>query len=512
MKKLIALALAMLMLLPCFAAMAEGFDKHVTFTINTTHSNSSMDYNNDNLYKYVSEKFNFDYEVWPVSKDAQSEKLRAWINGGTMPDSVTWRNFDYQEYVTYAEQGLLGALPEGWEQAYPNLFEMVDNTGLYEKMKVDGETYGIPHATFARYAGMDTYVNHLSIYYRKDWVEQLGLPAFGASITLSQLAEYIQLSIEKDLAGNGNTLGLSVDPGYNMNFFMLFCDVDWDAFMKTEEGYVLCAKDPRVVEAIKLSRDWYERGLTSPDFYLNAQADAINAFTSGIAAAMFHNCAITSYAGYKTTFDESTGLDSDDCIGIAAIADDEGVVRAIETGNYWSATFFAPESSQEVLNRVLAIMDWACSVDGQMAIMMGVPGETWEYDANGEIVMLTEMNEKGAYPATADLYNSYSVFRALGILADDFGFINPSNDPSIIQQVLDMYAVKQTGSIIMLDYDYEFFASDNKANFSMDFEDEITRLVIAKDIDVAAEWAAFIDKNESMWQPVIDDLNKAFIK
>ena len=89
------------------SAFAEGFiNKYdvsaydttdpVTFTINSTHSNSDMDYKGDNLYKTVSQLFNFEYDVWPVSKDSQNEKLRVWINSGTMPDIVTWRNFDYQ--------------------------------------------------------------------------------------------------------------------------------------------------------------------------------------------------------------------------------------------------------------------------------------------------------------------------------------------------------------------------------------------------------------------------------
>ena len=111
MKKILSLVLALVMLLGTFA-MAE----HVSFTVNGTHTNSNMDYNHDALYDYIAQMFDFDYEVFPVSKDAQSEKIRTWVNGGTMPDSVTMRDFDYQWYVSSAEQGLLAPLPEGWEE------------------------------------------------------------------------------------------------------------------------------------------------------------------------------------------------------------------------------------------------------------------------------------------------------------------------------------------------------------------------------------------------------------
>lgn len=508
-------------------AFAEGFiNKYdvsaydttdpVTFTINSTHSNSDMDYKGDNLYKTVSQLFNFEYDVWPVSKDSQNEKLRVWINSGTMPDIVTWRNFDYQEYSTYAEQGLLGALPEGWEDKYPNLFEMLKMTGLYEQMKMeDGFVYGIPHATFARFSGMDTVVNHLSIYYRKDWAEKVGVAAYfeDGVVTLDELAEYNKLCIEQDLAGNGNTLGLCVDPEYMTELFMLFSGTNYDTFQKGENGYEWCFGKESVLNSIKLANDWYNKGLIDPDFYLKPSADAIAGFNSGIGASMYHNCAISSYMGYKTTFDESTGLDSDIVMGIAVIADDQNVTKAIQTANYWSATFFSPDIEEATLTRLLSLMDWFCSEEGQLTAVCGPWGEAWDYDENGNVIMLTQKDENGAYPGTADLYKSYNVFRCLGILPDDFSFVNPSNDPLVVKDVTAMYAVKQTGDIIPLDYDYEFFSSESKANYSLKLEEEVTRLAIMKpDGDIQAEWQKFIDANVGIWQPVIDDLNAEFYK
>ena len=331
MKKILALLLC-LMLIGTVSALAE-YDTHVNFTINAGHTNAAMDYNSDNLYKLVSEKFNFDYEVFPVSKDAQDDKIRIWINGGTMPDSVTWRNFNYQEYVSYAQQGLIAPLPDGWEETYPNLYGMIKTSGIYDQMIVDGATYGIPHATFARFSGMDKVVNHLSVYYRKDWAEKLGIEMDNVT-TLSELETYIRACIDNDMAGNGNTLGLSDDPDNMTNFWMLFAGVDHDAFMKGENGYEWCFANEGVLRAVKLANEWYGKGLLDPDFYLNQSADAINNFTSGIASCMFYNCAISSYLGYKTTFEESTGLNGEDCLAITTIAEEDGTPLAIETNNW----------------------------------------------------------------------------------------------------------------------------------------------------------------------------------
>ena len=168
--------------------------------------------------------------------------------------------------------------------------------------------------------------------------------------------------------------------------------------------------------------------------------------------------------------------------------------------------------SEEKLDRLLTIMNWTCTQDGQLTVVVGVPGETWEYDENGDVKMLTEKDENGNYPSTPDLYNSYNIFRSLGILPDDYSFVNPSNEKLVVEQIKAVYAAKERGYIIPLDYDYEFFASDAKSQFSLDFQDEITRIILLKDADVAAEWNNFLNMNKAIWEPVITDLNNEFFK
>ncbi|MDL2318099.1 hypothetical protein LJC74_03265 [Eubacteriales bacterium OttesenSCG-928-A19] len=512
MKKLVSVLLVLLLCTASLSALAE-YDTKVSFTINSTHSNASMDYNSDALYAFFAEKFNFEYDVWPVAKDAQSEKVRVWINGGTMPDTLTWRDFNtnYQEFVIYAEQGLLAPLPEGWEEAYPNLYDMVQSTGMYEKMQVDGETYAIPHATFSRYVDIEPLPSHMNVYYRKDWVEALGLEPFGTVVTMEQLKEYLTLAIKNDMAQNGNTLGLCDYPTNLTMLFTMFGRVQYNQFMRTEDGYALAAAQPGFTDTIKHGREWYADGVLDPDYYLISWAEATNNFTSGVSASMYGSCAVTSYMAYKATFRDSTGLDPDECIGVAAIAADDGTTYINETDNFWSATFFSPDIAPETFDRILSVMDYICTEEGQMVSMLGVKGETWDLDGDGNIVMLTEQDENGNYPATADLYNSFNVFRCLGILADDFGFVSPSSDPRVVEQILACYAAKGEGVINPTDYDYAFFASDNKANFSMDFVNEITRLIITPDLDIDAEWSAYLETNKAMWQPVVDDLNAAFV-
>ena len=510
MKRFLAMLLVAMLVLTG-SALAE-YDPHVDITVNGTHTNSNMDYNHDELYDYITGMFNFDYEVFPVSKDAQAEKIRVWVNGGTMPDVIGLRDVQYQEYVNYAEQGLICPLPDDWQERYPNLYEqMLGCMGeeQFSKFEVDGAFYGICHARNYRFNPVEKLVDHVSVYYRKDWAQQLGF-TFDDVITISEMHDYLRACIDNDMAGNGNTIGMTEEPGRLATFFTMFADVDYEKFYKTEDGYAWGFANDTVLESIKRANQWYSEGLIDQDFYLHQSAEAISNFTSGVAAFMFGNCAASSYLGYKQSFDEATGLNSDECVAIATIATDDGVTRAKEVQNWWSLSIFNPDIDPEKLDRILTVMDWFSTEEGEITAFLGERGKIWDYGEDGGIVMLGEPDENGNYPNTVDLYNSYNVFRTWGLNADDFVFANPSYDRLIVDTLLNFYQLRGNGFIIPWDVDYEFFSSDNKSNYSLDLADEVAKMIIGDADAVESEWHSYIDANKNIWQPVIDDLNAEF--
>lgn len=509
MKRMVGMALVVMLMLTCMLAKAE---EPLSFTITSTHSQTDMDYNTDVLYKFISQKFDFTYEVWPVSKDSHDEKVRIWINAGTMPDVLCWRNFNYQDYALYVEQGLLKALPEGWETTYPDLFEMYQACGIYDMMAIDGVFYGIPHSSYYRFANMSKpIVQPTTLYYRKDWANKLGFN-FEAYITMSELESYLQACIENDMAGNGNTLGLSESPLWLNNLFMMFSDYNYfeDEFYLGEDGYNWIMNNGKIAAGVNLARSWYQKGLIDPDYYLLGTADATANFTSGLSAAMFNSCSIPSHYAFRKTFEETTNLSAEN-IGLAAIAADDGTVMADQADNFWSCTFFSPELSDEELNRILEIMNWCCTEEGELTIMVGLQGEAWDYDADGSIKILLQPDADGAYKSSRDLYPSYQIFRAFGVVPDDYSFLNPSFDPDVVQSIVNVFKAKQSGKIIPIDYNYKFFASDAKADYSVDIKTELTYLIITPDLDVDAEIEKFVQTNAGLWQPVVDDLNAALL-
>jgi len=436
------------------------------------------------------------------------EKQRIWINSGTLPDFLTWQTFNYQEYMNYVEQGLIAPLPDGWEERFPNLAAMVKKSGIYDYLVVDGKIYGIPHTTFAVFIDMDRIVSHASIYYRKDWVEKLGLKPFGYAVTLSQLEEYIRGCINENLSGGGITYGLTGAAQNIVDNFMNFAGVDYDGIVEVNGKAELGAKLDGVVEAIALAREWYKKGLINPDFYILDSAQNRELMTGGLAAAFRDSGPVNGYFNLENDFVKANPDKELTDIGIAAMADDNGVTYINETTNFWSMTLFNPEIEEDKQLRLMEIMDWLCTKEGQYYCQLGLYDVEWVYDNSGKIKVIRQPNEKGELPSQYDVHPSYRIWRCLGVLTDSFSFENPAFPEHCRKDVLAVYDEKEKGVIIPFNYDYYLYASDLKSQFSMDFRGEVIRLMTT-DGDIEKEWNDFIEKNRNMWEPLLNELNRS---
>lgn len=506
MKKWIALLLAMMMIGSLAVAYAEFEDK-IAFTVCTTQTQAAGDYNSDPLAVYIQEKFNIDYEVMPIAYDSQDEKVRVWINSETLPTMTTWMTWGYSEYLDYVDQGLLRALPEGWETDYPNIYKMIEKASLLDRLTVDGSIYAIPHGIFVNFADMDVITSHHTMFYRKDWAEQLGYD-FGDTVKLSEFKQYLADCIANDVSGTGKTYGLVATKNYMNSFFMSLTGIDYDGFTKEADEMKWGPTYPQIVDQIKVMRDWYQEGLLYPDYYLLTSTDAPEYYAIGSCAAMFRDGPVSVHFDVADRF-QKNGTDPfvSSCV---IVTDDEGVVHAEEVTNYWSITVFNPDNDDETMARVLALTDWLCTEDGQITCQMGAPGIEWDYDENGDLAYLEAATDGDGKPVSIwDRDNSYRIWRQLGILSDDFNFVSPAFEPYMQENTLKLYEIKAGGEITPYNFDYSFFSSETKNIYSVDIEGAVTQMVIGTD-DIDTAWQKFIDENNGMWKPLIDELNAEY--
>ena len=493
---------------------ADPFEEHIDFTMTNFYSVSQSakghDLDADPVIDWVEEKFNVTIDAWMCATDT-SQTVRLWCSSGTMPDVMVWYDLKLNELYDYADQGLVQGLPEDWETRWPNLAKMVAVSGYADMVKVDGITYAIPHAALGNYLPMETALNHGSIHFRKDWAKQVGMEDFGAdgSVTLSELKEYLD-KIETAVLSNGQLAGTA---SLLLNVFELGNGMSINPWVKGDNGFEYLPSTAEFAEIVEELQAWNKDGYFSPDFYTMSKSDFKTAYYNGNFVAMYSDGGIGNYQdvfdnvltinGFeKSNMEEREKLY--DVYGIAALATEDGVVQSQEIYNYWTMHTFAPECDEATMVRILDMMDYFCTAEGQTLERAGIPGQDWEFDAEGKVVYLNEDIISGEYKVSPS-----RMFNVWGYCGDDLAFA-----PGIIgryeaeqETIKGIYAVRAEGNILPVYDEVESMNTESKANYSVDLGSKVAE-IMTNDVDAVAEWNKFIEDNKSLWQPVLDDLNK----
>jgi putative aldouronate transport system substrate-binding protein len=390
---------------------------------------------------------------------------------------------------------------------------MLEQTGILDKLYVDGKVYAVPHATLANFSPVDTPVSHQTIYYRADWMEELGLELFDQTTTPDELRAFLELAIEKDMAANGKTLGLM---GWTSDIFRPVLDLyntAWDRFKVVDGQYVWGPTMDGTIQGIQAVRDLYQSGLVSPDFHMQERMEIRGAFSAGLGAALSDSGGITNVQWIIDAAIEAGEIpDPFDNIKLTILTDEADEWNGPVSTNYWSLHMFSPTIDPAVFERLLMMMDYTCTEEGEVTSNLGVIDVDWDYAPDGSIRLLRAPDENGDVIPTRAIYPSWQFLYLLGVLPDDFSFVSPINDARVIDAVSEIYKKKvESTKLLPVDYDFTFHASDAHAKYVPGIiPDEITRLIIEENIDVESEWNTFISNNQPIWEPLLNELNAEF--
>lgn len=490
-------------------AGSEASGDKVHFTWTSYNCIAGKDYN-DPLMQWISDKFGVDMEVMANEPSGAAEKIRIWITGGSLPNAANWEDFGVSEYYSYVEQGLLKPLPDGWETTYPNIAKMVEASAVADILKVDGKTYAIPHVVFNNFVEMDPPINHATLFFRKDWAAEVGMPDLGKDykITLSELKEYLEKVQAAGLTNDGAFVSNAAG-NINQMFGYATGTPYGRTYIETENGYKYSfdADREQWINMIETMREWFKAGLIDPDYAIvNDIYDARAALMAGTLAAMFDSgdCVNTNtyMTGYQTNFPDQ---DPYDHIGGAHIVCDDGSAYILEVTNFWTVQIFAPETDDATMAKILEVTDWACSPEGELSTVLGIPEVDWKYNDEGKPEVINAIDPE-KYPSTGILGVGFSH------CSDEIGYtgVRADIDQRAIDQSMAIFDVKKAGTTIPYEYDYSMvFTSPTKDNYSVNYGSKINELV-AGDEDVAAAWDAFLEENRPMWEPLLNELNEYF--
>jgi len=504
MKRILALVLALAMLIPGTLAAAESqYADPIDFSYSFLYMDSAIDYSDENLNRWVEENFNVDIEYIFNANSGHGATVRSWVYGGTMPDVVTWDSQTQSELVDMADQELIAPLPEGWEETYPNLYAMYQKTGLYELMKVDGKTYSVPHAVFCNFLDVSPVPEQDVLHYRKDWARELGYDFENRNtITMSELKAFVTECVEKDMAGNGATLGLTDNSNWLVELFMKNAGIRYTSFARDEENqqYVFnpSANAETIAQQLGTIREWYKAGLIDPDFYVVNYNEAYNKFCAGMAAAIYGAGHVDGFIESANSFNAANPDKSfTDSIGQVLVTNDDGTLYEWQATNHYSYSIFNGEIEEDKLNRILSIMDFFCTKEGEYYCWNGVKGVDWDYSENGEVL-------SGVH------YPSSMGWCFLSIVSDDYGFANVAKPAEFRARAKELTELKSATAVFNpYPFEYAFHTSEAKSNYSVSLTDKVVELIM-NDADILTEWNDFLTQFDSMVDPLLNELNEVY--
>ena len=226
------------------------------------------------LQKHVKEKFGVDLRIDCINKSSYAEKVNVMIASGDFPDIIDSRAIP--RLGEAVDGGLLLSVDdllaedELWSQADPDIFL---------KFSYSDQVYGLPVV-------MD---KPDGIYYRTDWLENLGL---SVPTNAEELYQVMKAFTEQDPDGNGadDTYGLSMSSEYNQAgpLWQLFLPAnptgtEWGFYIDTETGEAdnVFYHREDMIEALNWFRKLYDEGILDPEFVLTTSEDAESKFITG---------------------------------------------------------------------------------------------------------------------------------------------------------------------------------------------------------------------------------------
>ncbi|MDR2303499.1 MAG: hypothetical protein LBE10_02805 [Treponema sp.] len=491
----------------------RDFKEHMTIEHADVMIDASRDYTSgDAFVRQWTNTFNISYKLTPLTFENWAERLRVWINSGDAPEMFAW-NYVHGEAIDYAEQGMVKKLPNDWKTKYPNLAKTQTNVPLAElDEKTFGGTYFLFRPLYANNRPAKKLSNHVSLYIRKDWAKAAGVTLPDAM----KISEVIELARKIKAA----------DPGkVGSNFSPIVCRTGWlnlfvgsnnqyngynanGVFYKGTDGkYHWGGADQSTLDVLKLLNGAYRDGLLDREFYTIQDPDDLGAFytvgRSAIAVA-------ESMAWRMTEFDQhmkrDQNLNYDDTVQVVNLLGEDGYYHDQLRLNYWGVIAFSPKISDKKLDRILQMLDYSCTDEGQLILRCGIKGVDWELDASGNIVSKLE--------AGASLWEKYAmlpVYVNMLILSDDFQFSDPNYKKAYRDRTRDLFVNREQQSTDEsfppeVDWNMVLHASRALNMASMDYANEYSALIV-KPGDIEANWRAWVNEKMPMIQPVIDELN-----
>lgn len=464
----------------------------------------------DEFLDYVSKKFNV--KIIPEALDWNNwdQQVNTMMASNDMPDILQWdhRPFKINMFKQWVDSEMLKPIPD--LSKYPNLKALREKMTVMDYFQVDGKDY-----LWTKLRGDNKWnlTGAMGIVYRKDWAEKLGMAK--DEYTLEEFMDLAIAFAAQDPAGNGagKTAGYA-EVGWAFPYLLGYYNPYASGLVKIDGKYVWGATMPETLEGIKALRELYKAGGLWKDFYTAEDYDGNGLYMANRLGIWADNLG-AELNKLRTDFvNANPGADPYKAVAVMKVRGKDGKYYMQEWDNTWSAYLYSATLTDEEMDRILAIMDWAAGEEGTKMCQFGFEGTDYEIK-DGQIVTKWQKDEKGqvvkpAYMTTAD------AIRNMACLNGDFMYTDPTLDSKTVEDLMSLYKLAtdypDQVTLAKLNYELEFFSAPNKDKYlgtlGTDFKAAVMKIIVSTD-DVEGEFNKFIEANQDKVNAILKELEDA---
>ncbi|GIN70024.1 ABC transporter substrate-binding protein [Bacillus sp. J14TS2] len=347
------------------------------------------DYNEVLIWKEYEEMTNvhIDWELVPF--EAREEKRNLALAGGKLPDVFYTMALPNSDLLKYGEQGIFVKLNDLIEDYMPNLTAILEEYPEIRKGATfpDGNIYGVPTIYDPEFTSV---ILGAKPWIRKDWLEQLDMEM---PETIDDFYDYLKAVKETDLNGNGKQDEIPYG-GTNISDLRQALN---GAFGVGNKGnkHAYLDEDPETgdlrffpisdsyKELLEYLNKLYSEGLIAKNIYTIDNNQSYSEGTEGL----YGSTAITSP---ETIYGKKMGSNF---VGLPALEGPGGKTynKATSSLNHMGA--FVVTSENENIPATLRWLDHFYSEEGAELFFMGIEGETFERDEDGNAQYLDKITD-----------------------------------------------------------------------------------------------------------------------
>jgi len=346
----------------------------------------------DPCFNFIEEKFNVEIEYMPVAYGDWTEKYKVMISTGTMADIMQINGINSpSEYIPWVKDGVFKALPDDLSK-WPMVAELISR---YPDQKIDGKWWSIPVSQDIDPSANE---NEHAIYCRKDYFDKYGLSLPNTVEELMDAAEIIQR--EEKAQGNSVYAVTAKDTYWYNEIVMPYMKENPMGFLKETEGIYAGKWVPAWLtlkwwKGHEIFRIMYKKGLLDPDFAINTEDQMLDKFAMGSALTISWNGSLSAVESMgKRVAEANPGIDPIKAVTILPnYMSDDGNRYDWEGMNWWAATVFPANISDEKLERILYILDWMATEEGLTFSYRGIEGEHYVKEGDEYVSLLGEKED-----------------------------------------------------------------------------------------------------------------------